>query len=319
MSYNFDSVRAKIRNKCTETGLKPDILYNRYLLERFICRIAESEHTDSIVIKGGLLISAITGIDLRATRDLDATIIGNVLERSEFEKLVCDIISIDLDDNIFFKFVGTEEIMQDNNYPCYRIHLRAEFGSMNAKLEIDMTTGDAITPKEINFGFPSLFANTKIPVLAYNIETILAEKLTAILDLNVYNTRAKDFYDVYLLKTSFENQIDRGTLHSAVCNTLESRGKTSLLNRINDIVPKIITSENIISHWNKYQDEYPYAKDIDFIAISRALIETIKYAGFELPLENESLKAKLQRYQKVADEHNSKSSFTNKTKNEPEI
>lgn len=167
MNYSFDSVRAKVQNKCLETGIKPAIIYQRYLLERFIDRIAQSKHRNSIIIKGGMLVSAIAGVDMRATKDLDATVIGSLLGMQDFEKIVHDVIAVDLKDNIQYQFVRSEEIMQDNNYPCCRIHLRALLGTMNAKLEIDLSSGDVITPSEIAFGYPSLFGGEKITILAY--------------------------------------------------------------------------------------------------------------------------------------------------------
>jgi len=282
VSYSYDSIRARIRNLSKQTGIKPTVLYNRYLLERFICRIAVSEHKEKIIIKGGLLISAIAGVDMRATKDLDATIMGNALKSSDFENIAHDIIRVDLEDNIRFQFVRSEEIMIDNNYPCYRMHLRASFGTMNAKVEIDMTTGDVITPKEVTFGFPSLFEDVKIPILAYNIETILAEKITAILDLDIFNTRAKDFYDIYLFSSDFDDRIDKTILSSALQNTLKHRNKDNLLDRAKDITHKILNSNDIQEHWRKYQDEYPYAKDVEFEQIAFALEKILGYAGIEI-------------------------------------
>ena len=280
MNYSFDSVRAKVQNKCLETGIKPAIIYQRYLLERFIDRIAHSKHRNSIIIKGGMLVSAIAGVDMRATKDLDATVIGSLLGMQDFEKIVHDVIAVDLKDNIQYQFVRSEEIMQDNNYPCCRIHLRALLGTMNAKLEIDLSSGDVITPSEIAFGYPSLFGGEKITILAYNLETILSEKMTAILDLGVFNTRAKDFYDIYLLVNSFSDELDKTILHKALHNTLKHRGKEGLLTDIQDIIKQILSSHDIQKHWDKYRTEYAYAAEIEFKQIASALKLLFEWAYY---------------------------------------
>ena len=282
MSYSFDSIRAKVKNKSRETGIKPDIIYQRYLLERFICRIAASKHKESVIIKGGMLISAIAGIDMRSTKDLDTTIIGSNLALLDFENIVRDVIAVDLDDNTQFQFVRSEEIMQDNNYPCFRLHLRAQLGTMNAKVQIDMTSGDIITPREIEFGFPVLFGDELIPVLAYNLETILAEKITAMLDLGVFNKRAKDFYDIYLLTTTFSDKLDKPVLKDALHNTLKRRNKEDLLIAVQKTVLQTLNSEDIQVHWKKYREEYPYAANIEFQQIAMAITQLLEWSGINI-------------------------------------
>jgi predicted nucleotidyltransferase component of viral defense system len=150
------------------------------------------------------------------------------------------------------------------------------------KLEIDMTTGDIITPKEVDFGFPTLFGDEEIPILAYNIETILAEKITAILDLHIYSTRPKDFYDMYLFARNFEGQIDKTTLKTAVNNTLTRKHKEGLLQRVVDIMEKVIASEDIKAHWRKYQQEYAYATEIEFEQVIVALGKIFSYLDIEI-------------------------------------
>ena len=282
MSYSYDAVRARVQNIVQRTGLKSDVVYQRYFLERFIARMAASEHNESIVIKGGMLISAMTGIDMRATKDLDATIIGNRLTMQDFEKIAHDVVGVDLDDNIHYEFVRTEEIMLDINYPCCRIHLRALLGKTNAKIEIDLTSGDAITPKEVDFGFPSLFGGDKIKILAYNLETILAEKMTAILDLGVFNTRAKDFYDIYLLTNTLSDKFDNNILQEAFRNTITRRKKENLLSNVPDTITQTLGNQDIRKHWAKYRADYSYAADIEFAQIESAMCKLFEWAGYKI-------------------------------------
>jgi predicted nucleotidyltransferase component of viral defense system len=279
---NYDSVRAKVRSKSRDTGVKADVLYRRFLLERFIARIAASEHSDSVIIKGGMLLSAIAGIDMRSTRDLDATIRGKSLTLADFENIMKDIIAVKIDDGVVFEFIRADEIVIDNSYPCSRVHLRVMFGTMDERVEIDVTTGDVITPCEIEFGFPTLLGDEKIPILAYTLETVLAEKITALLDLGVYNTRAKDFYDLRLITTLQSARVDKATLVTALRNTLRSRGKSELLTRCREIVLEIVNSPDIHTQWDKYRNEYSYAAEIDFKQIVSAINTVFSWA--EIPL-----------------------------------
>ena len=279
---NYDSARAKIRNKSRETGVKADVLYRRFLLERFIARIAASKHKDSMIIKGGMLLSAIAGIDMRSTRDLDTTIRGNSLTINDFESIVKDVIAVDIDDGVAFEFIRADEIVIDSKYPCCRVHLRILFGTMDERVDIDVTTGDVITPREIEFGFPTLLGDEEIPILAYPLETVLAEKTASMLDLGVFNTRAKDFYDIHLITTEQSNGVDKTIFADALRNTLRSRSKSELLKRSREIVFEIVNSPDIRTQWQRYRDEYTYADKIDFAQIAGAIKTLFAWAGVEI-------------------------------------
>jgi predicted nucleotidyltransferase component of viral defense system len=282
---NYDSVRAKVRNKSRESGVKADVLYRRFLIERFIARIAASEHSENVIIKGGMLLSAIAGIDMRSTRDLDTTIRGKNLTLSDFEGIVKDIIAVDIDDGVTFEFIRADEIVLDSSYPCSRVHLRVLFGNMDERVELDVTTGDVITPREVEFGFPTLFGDEKIPILAYPLETVLAEKIAALLDLNVYNTRAKDFYDIHLITALQSERVDSEMFADALQNTLRSRGKSDLLMRSREIVLAIVNSPDIRTQWSRYRAEYSYASEIDFAQVAAAINTVFAWIGIELNIQ----------------------------------
>jgi predicted nucleotidyltransferase component of viral defense system len=320
---NYDSVRAKVRNKSRESGAKADVLYRRFLIERFIARIAASEHKENVIIKGGMLLSAIAGIDMRSTRDLDTTILGKNLTLSDFEGIVKDIIAVEIDDGVTFEFIRADEIVLDSSYPCSRVHLRVLFGNMDERVEIDVTTGDVITPREVEFGFPTLFGDENIPILAYTLETILAEKTAALLDLGVYNTRAKDFYDLHLIIALYSDRVDSATFTDALNNTLSNRGKSELLTRCHSIVFEIVNNPDIKKLWDKYRKEYSYASEIDFTQIIGAIKIVFGLAGIELniqPKTNDSWFEKtLAEGKRQAAEHNRNSLPTTKGDNEQEL
>jgi len=251
-----------------------------------------------------MLLSAIAGIDMRTTKDLDTTIRGGGTVQ-DFENIIRDIITVDLDDQIKFKFVRSEEIVLENDYPCCRIHMRALLGAMDNKVELDVTTGDVITPREIEFGFPTLFGDEKIQILAYTLETVLAEKMTAILDLGVFNTRAKDFYDVYLLTSTQSDKLDKAVLAEAFRNTLHRRKKEGLLTSSRDVLYQTVNSRDMQTQWKRYRAEYPYAADIDFKQIVSALSKLFTWAGIEINIITKEPRAstleQLQRNQKTID------------------
>ena len=320
---NYDSVRAKVRNKSRETGVKADVLYRRFLLERFIARIAASKHNENMIIKGGMLLSAIAGIDIRSTRDLDTTIRGKSLTISDFENIVKDVIAVDIDDGVTFEFIRADEIVIDRNYPCCRVHLRVLFGTMDERIDIDVTTGDVITPHEIEFGFPTLLSGETIPILAYTLETVLAEKTTAMLDLGVFNTRAKDFYDIYLITTLQSGYVEKTVFADALRNTLRSRGKSELLKRSRDIVFAIVNSPDIRMQWKRYSEEYTYAAKIDFIQIIGAIKTLFAWVGVEIIIQPQIktswLEKTLANAKREADEYNRNNPSPSKSKNTHEI
>lgn len=320
---NYDSVRVKVRSKSRETGVKTDVLYRRFLIERFIARIAASKHSNSVIIKGGILLSAIAGIDMRSTRDLDATIRGKNLTVNDLENIVKDVIAVDRDDGVAFEFIRADEIVIDNNYPCCRIHLRVLFGTMDERVGIDVTTGDFITPHEIEFGFPTLLGDEKIPILAYTLETVLAEKTAAMLDLGVFNTRAKDFYDIHLITALQSAGVDKTVFADALRNTLRSRGKSELLKRSSEIVLEIVNSPDIRTQWKRYRDEYSYAAKIDFTQIAGAIKTLFSWAGVEINIQSKAkvswLEETLANGKREADEYNRNNTLPAKSKNTHEI
>jgi predicted nucleotidyltransferase component of viral defense system len=318
----FTAVRARIQNKSRESGIPADVLYRRYLLERFIARIAASEHRDSIIIKGGMLLSAIAGIDMRATRDLDTTIRGNRLTIADFEKIVKDVIAAKVDDDVTFTFDRADEIVLDSSYPCCRVRLRAKFGTANERVDIDVTTGDVITPHEIEFGFPTLFGDEKLPILAYTLETVLAEKITAILDLGVLNTRAKDFYDLHLITTTQADRIDKPTFAAALRNTLRRRGKESLLDQSRELIHDTLNSHDIQEQWKKYSAQQSYAAQITFSQIAGAVITVSAWAGIEFNIRADTktswAETMIAKANQKNDEYNRNGTAPKKSKNEQE-
>ena len=199
MIKNSMSLKAKINNIAKEEKIAPQVVMQIYMLERLLERISISEYKDNFILKGGMLISSIVGIDSRSTMDMDTTIKGFKLDIENLKSILQKIIDIDIEDNIKFKIIDIENIREDDDYGGLRIHLQANFDEMPVDLKIDVTTGDKITYGEINYKYNLLLEERSIDIWTYNVETIIAEKYETIIKRSILNTRIRDFYDLYML------------------------------------------------------------------------------------------------------------------------
>ena len=211
-----------------------------------------------------MLISAMVGIDLRNTLDMDATIKGFNLTEQNLKNILEEIISIDIEDNVSFELLMIKDIREEAPYTGYRVTINGKFDTIFQKFKIDISTGDAITPKEIEYNFELLFEKRKIGILAYNLETILSEKFEGIISKGIANTRARDYYDIYILIKLQKQNINFNVLKKAIINTFKERETTYYLENINKVIPEIENSEDLQDIWANYQNKFVYAKDISF-------------------------------------------------------
>ena len=203
MSASSMSLKAKINNYAKQHRIAPQVVLQNYLFERFLDRVSLSEYRDNLVIKGGLLISSLVGLDTRATMDLDTTLQHIRLTTENAGNIVRRICAIDTGDDITFEVKSIEEERKNDRYGGFCVKMSAIYGSITASLSSDMTTGDVITPMPIEYQYAKMFdGGTSISLWAYNVETILAEKIETILSRNILNTRIRDYYDVYILTTT---------------------------------------------------------------------------------------------------------------------
>jgi len=223
-----------------------------------------------------MLISSLVGIDMRATMDMDTTIKGLPLKQEILEKIIKKIISITLDDEVVFRVISVKDIREKDEYGGYKVSLEGDFDGIKVPIKIDITTGDTITPREVKHSFSLLFEERKIEVLAYNIETVIAEKLETIITRGVDNTRSRDFYDLYILFKFQKDNIDYKILKEAITNKFKSRETTNSLNNIDDIYIDIKNSEKLENLWNIYRKNYSYAEDISYTQVINNLWNIIR-------------------------------------------
>lgn len=264
MIKNKDSLKAKVSNLASSTNIPNKYLIQSFMFEALLKRISVSKYKDKFIIKGGLLLSSIFGVNLRSTMDLDTTIKGLPLDRTIITKVVNEIISIDLKDNIKLEIENIKDIREEELYSGFNINLKAEFDGLRTNLMIDITTGDVITYKEVQFEYKTLFDNETVNIMTYNYETIIAEKFEAIISRNIDNTRMKDYYDLYMFVNLKWNDIDKTTLRKAIFNTSKKRDTLNYIEEADKYIELINEDSKLKSLWKNYQNNYAYAKDISF-------------------------------------------------------
>ena len=241
------------------------------MFEALLKRISMSIYKNKFIIKGGLLLSSIFGVNLRSTMDLDTTIKGLPLDRETLTKVINEIISIDVEDSVKLEIQNIKDIREEEIYSGFEVNLKAEFDGLKTNLMINITTGDVITYKEVEFKYSTLFDDETINIMTYNYETIIAEKLESIISRNIDNTRMKDYYDLYMFVHLKWNDINKETLRKAIINTFKSREKLDYIDNASKYIELISGDSRLKSLWNNYQNNYEYAKNIEFVDTINAI------------------------------------------------
>ena len=256
-------------------------ILQRYMFERVLERISVSRYQDNFILKGGLLLSAMFGIDNRMTKDMDATITGIDISKNKMLKVLNEILSINLKDGVKFDVVDVTDIREDDEYGGNKYHIVGKLQSLKVNLEIDISTGDKVTPRELKYKYPLIFEDRTIMITSYNIETILAEKIETVLWRGVFNSRMKDFYDIYYFLTKLRKDIDINILNEAVNHTFTKRNSFEYLNDYEQIIDSIIGNERLEKLWNIYSNKYKYANGININEILNLLKDIIKKLNLE--------------------------------------
>ena len=260
-----ESLKGKIRNIAISKNLRSQEVLQMFFFERFLERLSVSEYKYNFIIKGGLLISSMIGIDNRTTMDMDTTVKGVALKEDIIRNVISKIINTVVDDGIEFEITGISHIREEDEYENFRVNLIAEFGKIKNDMKIDITTGDAITPKEMEYLYPCMFQNESIRVLAYPLETILAEKYESVIKRNIATTRMRDFYDLYNLYNLRKEEIDFDILKQAIVSTSNRRESLSLIKEAMEIIEDIKEDYYLKELWKVYLADNLYVGDLDFL------------------------------------------------------
>lgn len=265
-----------INNMAKKNNIMANTLLQSFMMERLLERISVSKYKDNFILKGGFLIAAMIGIDMRSTMDMDTTIKGISANEEVIERILNEILAEDLNDNVTFKIKGIKSIHDVSEYDDFRVSIEANFFTIKVNMKIDITTGDLIIPKEVDYEYKLMFEDRNIEIKAYNLYTILAEKLESIMARNISNTRARDFYDVYILFTLRNHEIDMNSLRNALKEKAEERNTLIYLDQSEKYLKDIDESKDLRKVWTSYKEKYPYTEGIEFSEIINVLKNIIE-------------------------------------------
>ncbi len=269
------SLKAKIRNIAKQKNIPAQVILQNYMFERLLVRLAASEYKDKFVLKGGMLVAAIVGLDNRATMDLDTTLKNLPLTPDAIRSALEQVCAIPFEDDVTFEIGNISPIREDDIYGGYRVAMTAKFDTMVTPLSVDVSTGDAITPHAVQYNFSEIFDDEQTYELwAYNIETVMAEKVETILRRGVFNTRPRDFYDAYILATT--QKFDKALFAEALKATAAHRDTAEQIADFTGILHNIEESPELRAMWDKYRKQFAYAAEIDYEQIIVALRALVK-------------------------------------------
>ena len=251
-----------IRNLSREKSADAQILMRNYMMERFLERISLSEYRDKFILKGGMLVAAMVGLDARSTMDLDATIKGANVNVEDIENLISSIVIVPIDDGVKFQLKSISEIMDEAEYPGIRVSMSTTFDGVVTPLKIDISTGDAITPREVRYSFKLMLEDRSIDIWAYNLETVLAEKLETIITRTTTNTRMRDFYDIYILEQLHGTTLNPKILHDALLATAHKRGSEKYLNQAEEVFDEVENDSVMQKLWEAYRKKFSYVEEL---------------------------------------------------------
>lgn len=259
-----EQIKGAIRNISKKTGVNANSLLQMCLFEGILEKISKSKYKNHFILKGGLLISSLIGVEMRSTLDIDTTIRGLPMNEENISKILQEILEIYIDADIVYRLVKLERIRTEDFYEDFSATISCRYGKINTNLNIDITTGDIITPKEVQYFYEKILEEGSISILTYTIETIIAEKFETISSRNITTTRARDFYDLYMLYNLYKSKIDRNVLKEAITLTSQHRNSFSLVLQYKEIVKLFYQSNSLKNLWDKYIQNNPYAKEISF-------------------------------------------------------
>lgn len=268
---NSDKLNAIIKKKANGNSNLSHHFHQMFFFEHVLMRLEKSEYKDNIILKGGVLLSSIIGNDLRTTKDIDATLKGLPLTIEMVEEIFKEILSIDIKDNVYFELVSIKDIRITDEYGGFRLNIKVTFYKIRTNFFIEITTGDIITPREIKYKYSSIFEDKKINIMAYTIETIIAEKFESIISKNITTTRAKDFYDLYMLIDNHKDEIDNGVLKRAVINTFNKRNTTYDINLFRETLEILESSDTLKNVFMDYQSKLVYPQKVEYKKTIEAL------------------------------------------------
>ena len=264
-------LKALVRNRSGGNSLRAQMIIRSYVMERFLERLSRSRFRSNFIVKGGALITSMIGIEKRSTMDIDLTLRNFELSERSIRTVVQEIINIDLSDSIIFSILDISIIMEDFEYPGIRVLLNSEIDRMSTPLKLDFSTGDIITPSEVDYSYALMFEDRSISLLAYNLETILSEKFETIVSRGIANSRMRDFYDIYSLQ-SIGKVINEEDFVNALKNTSSQRNSYKFIEAWKETIELLREDVNMQKLWESYQKKFDYALNLSWDTVIEAVV-----------------------------------------------
>jgi len=272
-----EQLKGAIRNIAEKKDIQAAAVLQMFLFERIIERLSLSSYKYQFILKGGLLIASLIGVDQRTTMDMDTTILGLSVDEETMTRVISELLNIDVNDGIVFTLKELKPIREADQYENFCATILADYGKIHATLKIDITTGDAITPREISYRYPFMFEDKSVTVMAYPLETILAEKYETILRRNITSTRARDLYDLYTLYNMKEDEVRIKVLREAILKTANKRNSTEYLNQYEDVYKLMSEDSSQEKMWLTYQRSNSFAKEILYQDVIKTILTIGKH------------------------------------------
>ena len=269
-------LKDKVSNLSGNDSKKAQTLIRKYMMERFLARIARSEYKNNFILKGGMLVSALVGVEARATMDIDTTVRMLPLTKDKAVEVITEIMKIDLDDGISYEIKKVEDIMEEHDYSGVRFTVAVTLEKLRDTIKIDISTGDEITPSAIEFSYPMMFDDEKLYIWSYNLETMLAEKLETVIARSTLNTRMRDFYDIHILWSEKADMINIETLRRAIINVARKRGPLELFDNTDEILDDIAQSDYLRNNWSNYKKGSYYVGDLEWLDVLETTVNVLK-------------------------------------------
>lgn len=262
-------LKAKIRNLSGGDNDRARVLIRTFIMERFLERVALSPYRDKFILKGGMLVASMVGLEARATMDIDTTMQAMPLTMENARSVIEDILRVDVQDGVSFTITKVSDIMEEHDYPGIRFMLEATLDKMRQAIKIDISTGDVITPHDVPYSYKLMFEDRTLSLRSYNLETLLGEKLETIMARETANTRMRDFYDIHVLMQ--QTPIDHKVLHDAFMATSMKRNTTDMMPRFDSILEEVKTDPAMQDMWNKYRRDNFFVGELTWDEVNESV------------------------------------------------
>lgn len=275
MIHTSKQLKDKVRNISKGDNNIAKAMIRNFIMERFLERISVSGYRSHFILKGGMLVASIIGIDMRATMDIDTTVKSLPVNMDDSQRIISEICNILLDDGVTFRITSVSDIMTDFEYPGIRIMLVAELERLRQVIKIDISTDDVITPSAVEYEYKLMFEDRTITLLTYNVETLLAEKMQTILARGMANTRLRDFYDVYEIIKICAARVDKVILSRAFVATCKKRETVFSKQEMIETLTIIEKDAGMAGMWERYKKRNYFVGNLEWREVMNGVLDVI--------------------------------------------